>query len=646
MVDGNNGANWTRRNALKLAAGSLGVAALGGGVSAHPDTGVHPNDDSHDDHRFHGTSPDTSQLGYHSLGGVGSESLAGQPSDPHDGPLSEVWVEGDLAFVSMLSSDDDTQDRGVAVVDVSGYTRATSESEAENAEMAVTSFIGNQQEAASCQDVKATDDGRFVFVAKQAIGALYGDASFRASTDPDSLGVNVQGVEAYDVSDPGNPEYVGTASGPNAGFHNLIVHEVGGTDYVFAVQGAVPGDAGVHVYEFDRTTGALTLVNFFTSDGDASQGEGGTDAAEYYSHDVYVHDDPRTGRPLAYFSQWNNGVRIFDVSDPTDTVELGYFPMRNGHYGQPAPTLVDGHRTLVAGQEFGDRAASDPHSGKYYLVNADPLDAVVEGEQTGPVELSADDEFTLFGGDSGNEMVAYDGYMYSPHNCDVSRDGWVTAAWYHGGVRFLNVVDDGTGGLVFEQKDPSANYFAEHEDVPESSKGTDSAAPNFWSAATANGVTFGSCINTGLYAIRHGGVGGSEGVGFDPTIDVDVSRHDDGTVYTGGQTNQIDLAVDADEQVRVYDRIPTNWSVVTDDSDFVGDVERVVDVGDGKVVELAPTRTGTVTYFVEVPSSAEESGSATVGPVKYNTESDAGLGETWEAVAGTRASYVVSGQGT
>lgn len=644
MSDERNRGDWTRRSALKLAAGSLAVAGAGG-VAAHPDTDVHPTDDSHDDHRFHGQSPDTEQLGYHSLGGVGSESLAGRPSDPHDGPLSEVWVEGDLAFVSMLSSDDDTQDRGVAVVDASGYTRATSAAEADTAEMAVTSFIANQQEAASCQDVKSTDDGQFVFVAKQAIGALYGDASFRASTDPESLGVNVQGLEAYDVSDPGNPEFVGTADGPNAGFHNCVVQEVGGTDYVFAVQGAVPGDAGVHVYAFDRSTGALTLVNFFTSDGDASQGEAGTDAAEYYSHDVYVHDDPRTGRPLAYWSEWNNGVRIFDVADPTDTVELGYFPMRNGHYGQPAPALVAGHRVLVAGQEFGSRAESDPHAGKYYLVNADALDAVIAGDRTDPVELAADDEFTLFGGDSGNEMVAYDGYMYSPHNSDVTKDGWLTAAWYHGGVRFLNVVDDGAGGLAFETTDTSANYFAEHEDVPESSKGSDSAAPNFWGARTANGVTFGSCINTGLYAVRHGDVGGSEGVGYDRTIDVDVVRSDDGTVYTGGQTNRIDLAVDADERVRVYDRVPSNWSVVENDGDYVGDVVDVTDVGDGQVVELTPAERGTVTYFVEVPSGAEESGTAVVGPIQYNTD-DAGLGETWEAVPGSRESYVVSGPST
>ena len=428
----------TRRRVLK-ALGVSATAAAVGSAAGHPDAEEDTRHDasngSHSIHE-HTTTVNTERVGYHSLGGFGSESLGGDPEDHVHGAVSEVWVEGDLAFVSLLSSSEPTGNRGVAVLDVSQYTRAETRDELADAEMFLLSYIDNENQAGTMADVKASEDGQYLFVSKQAIGALYGEAASPSTDQHDAASPMATGIEAYDISNPANPAYLGSAQGPNAGFHNCFTFRIGGSHYVFGVQGVAAGDAGVHVYRLEESTGQLEPVNFW-SGGDLTQGEYDTDAANYYGHDFYMHRDPKTGRPVGYWSEWNNGVRVLDFSDPTDVVELGFGPMDAAHYAQPVPVTIDGKRLFLGGQELGSQ--TNGHSGYVHLFDGDAL------FEEGVTECPTLDSWTLY------ENVSYSGYAFSPHNFDVTEDGWITLAHYHAGVRFLEIQPPGEGDVATDQ---------------------------------------------------------------------------------------------------------------------------------------------------------------------------------------------------
>lgn len=115
---------------------------------------------------------------------------------------------------------------------------------------------------------------------------------------------------------------------------------------------------------------------------------------------------------------------------------------------------------------------------------------------------------------------------------------------------------------------------------------------------------------------------------------IETTRADDGRVFTGGQTDHVDITVDANRSVRVRDRIPDGWSVVGGDATRTYPIDRDThgeEAGDGaRYVEfLAPVRKGTLTYFLEVPAGAGETGQYTLGPLEVEA------GDGWTEVAGT-----------
>jgi len=670
-----------RPNRRTLLKGLTSALALGtvGTTSGHP-TEEHPAlNQGHDIHR-HRKSDGADLVGYHSLGGIGSESMSGKPEDAMHGMITETWLEGDLGFVAIQSSSAPTGNRGVAILDISAYTRAETRDELDRAEMTVLSFIGNESEAGTGNDVKVSDDGQYLAYSKQAIGATYGEYASASTEDQDAPGPNVTGAEVYDISDPGNPEYVGSAQGPNVGFHNCFIHQIGGDHYVFGIQGAVAGDAAVHIYRI--TDGGVVPVNVWGG-GDLPVTGYGTDAALYYCHDFYAENDPKTGKPLGYIAYWDNGVVVLDLSDPTDITALGRGKMNVAHYAQPVPDTVGGKRLFVGGQE-----RSSSSGGKSGDVNVFDLDALIEGE--GETIVDSPDgiptveplaTYRLY------DNVDYEGYAFSPHNNDIvvadDGDAWITQAHYHAGVRFLKIqppsetgdgwhiagrrvrstngepirqetadVDgDGEEELVreFETNDQGVftsgfenarleeaarAYYSSHLEVPEETKterpgllrtGTPKS-PDYWSARTLNGVTFGASQHTGFYAIAADPME----VGTRTPADVSVTRSDDGRVFTSGQTNRIDYEIETDEPVPIRDRLPAGWEVVG------GDAVTTYDTGDGLRVEfdepVGPTGAGPTTrsMFVTVGGTANQQ----VGPVQFATDDDPSRGgKDWETLA-------------
>ncbi|PSP81686.1 hypothetical protein BRC88_01975 [Halobacteriales archaeon QS_4_69_225] len=407
----------------------------------------------------------------------------------------------------------------MAILDVSAYTRAESEAELDRAEMTVLSFLPNENGGASVMDVRPSADGNYVFVSKQAIAVLYGDEEVR--TEPDSAGTSPEAgsIQAVDVRDPGDPEVVGRWSAYGLGVHNADHLRIGGTDYVFAVKGPIGVNAGIYVVRFDRTTGSMSLVNYWSNEknhaageiSDPRKGQYATRGYDYYLHDIRVERDPQTGVPVAYAADLNNGAFVLSASDPTEMETLGHFDMYRAHEIWPI-TATDGdgnaRRLFVAGQEnpsstfedgFGSYGQNvDGDTGWLYLVDAQALDP---GAQEESIDLGAAREHHDY--DKSREpplarwqlsdQVSFENYTFSLHNVEpfeTVEDGqvrqFVAAGHYHAGIRFLefsealghqvetNYIDDTT--VAEDDVDPDEH---DHDD--------DHAEEYDWGAPVSNG---------------------------------------------------------------------------------------------------------------------------------------------------------------
>jgi len=500
----------SRRAVLRASAAVAALAASAGVGSAHDEGSTDSTDDDgdhdHSDASAHGDTGNVELLDYHSLGDVGPSSEGGSADDPHYGGLSEVRTRGDYAYVSVFSSKDPTNNRGLAILDISGFDAAENASDLRDAELEVVSFLRNDNDAAAVMDVKVSGDGNYVFLSKQPLTALFDETDPTPSTDDDEdTSAGASALEAVDVSDPTDPTVVGRYDEWTTGPHNAWHHRIDGTDYVFAIKDVNDETAGMYVFEFDRTTGVLLLVNRWTREGDFGGGEvvgdGGT-----YIHDVVVQDDPRLEHPVAYVSYWDAGLFALDASDPTDLSVVGHHTAERVHYSEPSPAFVDGKRVVVAGQETPSQ--EDGSSGHLYLLDADGLDDGYDGTDNV-------DRLDTWEWQSG---VTFGDYTLSPHNFDVTEGGYVHVGHYHGGTRFLDL--DGSDWSLTEK-----GYFRAATDVPEDSKvtGLNHAAPFTWAAVAQNGVTFASDVNTGVYAMR-----------FKPDSDLSAAAAGVGAAALGG----------------------------------------------------------------------------------------------------------------
>ncbi|PSP57436.1 hypothetical protein BRC82_00335 [Halobacteriales archaeon QS_1_67_19] len=117
------------------------------------------------------------------------------------------------------------------------------------------------------------------------------------------------------------------------------------------------------------------------------------------------------------------------------------------------------------------------------------------------------------------------------------------------------------------------------------------------------------------------------------------SRSDDGDVFTGGQTDQIDVSVEATETVAIRDVVPPEWDVLESYGD---DVTRVESGEHKQFVYLGSGNDAAATYFAEAPDEAEHSTAYAFGPVQVSADG----GETWVQLSGTSDTNVVVGTET
>ena len=684
----------TRRAVLRGVAATLGVSVAGV-------AGGHPGAGDHDDEKHPHPAIDQENVGwhgYHSLGGRGSEEPFGAPENPHYGGVSEMKVHGDLAFVGVLSSRDPTPDRGLAILDVSQYTRADSKEQLEDAEMFLLSYVPNENGAVSVMDVKVSDDGQYAFISKQPVAALYEDAEVR--TDPSNLGNSPEAgtLQAVDVSDPADPEIVGRWDGWAFGPHNSDHLRIGGTDYVFGVKGPIGENAGVYVVRFDRDTGAMALVNYWL-DGhnygageldDPTKGQYPTSGYDYYVHDVRVERDPQTDWPIAYVAHLNNGAWVLDASDPRELETLGVFDMYRSHEIWPI-TVTDGdgnpRRVFVTGQEnpssdwsdelegvqLGSHGQNiDGDTGWLYLVDAQEIQP---GDQSEPVDLGAAEEHHDHSGPADaaaakwqlSDDVDFENYTLSLHNVepfevevpkgnspnsDAQVRQFVAAGNYHAGIRLLeftevfhdNVNVDYIGNDNDAWGDPPSNgddglgqvaYFRSH-----AKSVSDDSKMGTLSEATPN---FWCAVEENGVVFGSGINTGAYAITLDdPDVpvgsrtaaDADVERDTDSALYLGGGTARVTLSVEADRPVRVRDRLPRDCDADADAA------HRTYDAGDGTYVEFADDVGGddasALSYY-----AVGVGDDATLGPVEYSVDG----GDTWRPVPGTVESNLSVGDG-
>ncbi|WP_411714340.1 S8 family serine peptidase [Natronomonas sp.] len=162
-------------------------------------------------------------------------------------------------------------------------------------------------------------------------------------------------------------------------------------------------------------------------------------------------------------------------------------------------------------------------------------------------------------------------------------------------------------------------------------------------------------------------VGFSPAAAFGPKI-VDFtasgSRSDDGSVFTGGQTNQITVTLsefntDLTDEAKVFGEVPTEWNVITEYGDAKATKEvdgrtRVTLARDGDTTvsasEVKGDKTVSFSYFAEAPDTVDATGPYTLGPARAvavdpSVDGDGEVGSE-EAEVGAADTNVVIGQGT
>jgi hypothetical protein len=680
----------TRRAVLKAAGAALGVATFGSAKA-------HPGHIGGENNKFYGgtegylgdnqanASANVDLVGYHSGGGVGPASFSGRPEDAHKGAMSEFRIHDDLAFASIFSARDEHSQRGVAIFDVSDFTRAEGPGDLESAELTLLSFVRNDNSQAACMDVKVSDDGDYIFVCKQALTALFGEGhGTQPNGDNHSNSATAGSLLAVDVSDPGNPVVTDEValSHWSVGPHNGWYHQIGGTEYFFTVHGTTSAASTVNTFQFDRSSGQLQQVNAWSWDTNLRAGEYGADSNQWYHHDINVLEDPKTGVPLAYLHCWDAGLRIFDLSDPSDPTEIGVFEQYGAHHAVPAPTLVDGKRVTITGHEnpdsqyHGHLGGENHETGRYNLVDCDPLDAVFDdassvervylgcassvrnGEAEDPLQRAPyqmydapDDDSILTLRDAreldnwvliaqgegwddawgfeeeatGDEAGEYDGFSdfrISTHNLDMDTHGRVYAGHYHAGTRVYEIDPD---GWTLDE----VAYYREGQDVPTertmafdtpdgspvSLDGLTASTPFFWNAVERNGVVFAGGINGGPHAMH-----------------VDGADTNQTGAHAVGEDVPVDASIERDhestfsfdgEAYRITVRADADEEVVVRDAvptewnvleEYSPDVTGVTTIeGYRQLVEL-DVSSGEAVYIVE---SADATGSYTFGPVEY-----------------------------
>ena len=255
-------------------------------------------------------------------------------------------------------------------------------------------------------------------------------------------------------------------------FEGISVYDIGADPYhpTLLRRIAIPG--GVHTVQLDpevesgrpyayaNSAGNLkvTIVNILTgetlSQYASSEGIGCVPAPPYcqgfnFAHEGFIQRHPRSGRVLDYVSYWDSGLRIVDVSNPANPVEVGAFDygrftngLTSAHYAAPTPSadwvyLEDEIGILeTGGVHILDTSACD---GSSYCTPAIVGEWHIKGH---PVQAAALNAFFHSGKFNNGFFAAFKrSYTYDAHNLDVRGENELLVANYAMGIRLVDTSD-------------------------------------------------------------------------------------------------------------------------------------------------------------------------------------------------------------
>ena len=426
---------------------------------------------------------DTSDAHDHALPGqhraswnVGLEGWSPLSPDGSLGRYNHVVLHGNLAFLSAYELPPGKAP-GLAVVDVS--------------DPSAPAVLGTYtSEFLVPIDVALSEDGRFAAIAGHrltppvAAPAAVPSLCQTAPTPDRPRTVcppyAPAGIELLDVRDPAAPVRVARYASAPSGAHTVKLATIDGTLHAFlASYGAHTADrlaSSVEILRHDASVpGGFAPVSRILPE----RPSGGP----VFVHDLWVQVHPVTQARLVWIAYWDGGVVIADVSDVSrprivsDWSDFDAATYGNVHFVRPMDALVDGRHYAVAAPEF----SSAEHAGETYVLDT-----------TDPAAPRLVATWRL----PGDPLTPND-YLHSPHNLDLTRDGFMAIAHYHAGVWVLDLRPVFAGGA-------QPLVLGYHFTVPpvDAALETDSFAPNVWAAAwTPEGRIVASDIGTGLYVL-------------------------------------------------------------------------------------------------------------------------------------------------
>lgn len=321
------------------------------------------------------------------------------------------------------------------------------------------------------QDIKISDDGDWLFIGNDQEGS---------SPPLGGVGPLVGGIYVVDVSDKANPELKSyLAVGPRRGPHMVDYFQTAdGDELVFGA------NADISINRFDRATGTLTELARYEADLVSAYNRDPMVFDVYYqgyAHDMFVDQDA-SGRVNLYVANWDAGLRIADITDPANPVEIGgWNDFPEGHEGNLHTVATEriGDRTITVGAvEVGFAvvggvayATNQDRSIVYVWDTTDPANIVLLGTWENPRGLPSDRDLA-------------EGASSSTHNLQLEH-GRIYLAHYTMGVFILDIstpdLQEGPGLLAFR----------------------DEADDNVWDVILEDGILYASDEVRGIVALHY-----------------------------------------------------------------------------------------------------------------------------------------------
>lgn len=243
------------------------------------------------------------------------------------------------------------------------------------------------------------------------------------------------------IEDPESPTFEDVSPQQVLGPHSVSAAEIDGTTYGMSSVTNLVHEASYYTfYEIVDTPAGGRLVPLTVI-----QAPGVQTPALNGHVDVLMQEHPETGQVLAYLANWNDGVAIYDMTNPRAPMQIRHWSDDGPHGGSihevlPLGELRDGKHYSIAGQEVGER--EEVPSGLIYILDTtDPANPEEVARWTIPVQPRG-----------------WPGLMFSTHYVEVVDDTLFVAN-YHGGLWAVDIstIEDprATGLFVPDRTSPS-----------------------------------------------------------------------------------------------------------------------------------------------------------------------------------------------